>query len=57
VGEGRLDAGRLENFHKTQAELAALERRQDALKARAYKRYARSIERSLRARLREKWNE
>ncbi len=55
VGQGQLDAGRLENFHKMRAELAALERRQDALKARSYKRYAGSIERSLRAKLREKW--
>lgn len=55
VGQGRLDAGRLESFHKTRAELAALERRQDALKARAYKRRAKSIQRLLRARLREKW--
>jgi len=54
VDEDRLDAGRLQSFHKTRAELAALERRQDALKARAYKRHAGSLERLLRARLREK---
>ncbi|MCI0401911.1 MAG: ribosome small subunit-dependent GTPase A [Acidobacteria bacterium] len=54
VNQGRLDAGRLESFHKTRAELAALERRQDALKARAYKRHAGSLERLLRSRLREK---
>ncbi len=54
VGQGRLDAGRLESFHKTRAELAALERRQDPLAAREYRRHSKSGARLLRARLREK---
>ncbi len=54
VGSGRFDARRLENFHKTQAELAALERRQDGPAAREYKRQSKSGVRLLRARLREK---
>ena len=54
VGEGRFDVRRLESFHKTQAEMAALERRQDMLKAREYKRHVKSMQRLLRSRLREK---
>jgi ribosome biogenesis GTPase len=54
VREGRFDARRLENFHKAQAELAALERRQDTLAAREHKRQSKSLQRLLRARLREK---
>ncbi len=54
VREGRFDSRRLENFHKAQAELAALERRQDALAAREYKRQSKSGAKLLRARLREK---
>lgn len=54
VREGRFDSRRLENFHKTQTELAALERRQGGLAAREYKRQSKSMQRLLRARLKEK---
>ncbi len=54
VGNGQFDVRRLENFHKAQRELAALERRQGGLVAREYKRHSKSAQRLLRARLREK---
>jgi ribosome biogenesis GTPase len=48
VEEGRLDRARLESFHKLQAELRALEVREDPLKRRAERSRWKAIHKSLR---------
>jgi hypothetical protein len=48
VGEGRLDAGRLSSFRKLQAEVRALETREDPLKRREERGRWKAIHKSLR---------
>jgi ribosome biogenesis GTPase len=54
VADGRLSAGRLESYHKLQAELAHLAAQQDERARLEEKRQSKVLNRALRARLREK---
>ena len=54
VADGRFPAERLEHWHRLERELAYLARRQDELAATEYQSRAKSAERLLRERLREK---
>jgi ribosome biogenesis GTPase len=56
VAAGTLDAGRLESWRALRRELAFLERKQDAALAAEAKRFAKSLDRLGRARLREKYD-
>jgi ribosome biogenesis GTPase len=56
VRSGALDPARLESWRELGRELAFLERKQDAVAAAAAKNHAKSLDRLLRGRLREKYN-